>query len=158
MSEDEARELAAANPIDEPSCDQVAAMRRARVLLACFPAGKPQDPEVYAMAVSAILADYPESIVNAVTDPRSGIPRNLKFLPAVSEVAEACDQAMADRATLHNLAEQHLRIRHEPGFRDRLEQMVGYSIGRDEPAPNPAMKARIDDMVAGAFRPRQAAE
>ncbi len=150
MSEGEAEALAEANPVDDGQCDQVAAMRRARLLLACFPAGKPQDPEIYAMAVSAILADYPESVVNAVTDPRSGIPRTHKFLPAVSEVAEACEVVMADRATLHNLAKQHLRLRRDPTYRDRMEAMIGYGIGRDEGPADEAVVARFNAIVRQA--------
>jgi hypothetical protein len=43
------------------------------------------------MAVAATLAEYPKEVVQHVTDPRSGLPAKLKFLPSVAEVREACE-------------------------------------------------------------------
>lgn len=43
------------------------------------------------MAIAATLADYPREVVEHVTDPRTGLPAKLKFLPSVAEVREACE-------------------------------------------------------------------
>lgn len=43
------------------------------------------------MAIAATLADYPHEVVEHITDPRTGLPAKLKFLPSVAEVREACE-------------------------------------------------------------------
>ena len=67
------------------------AVERALLMFGCYRKGDAHDPDTYAAAISSILAEYPEAVVRYVTDPRTGIPRKLKFLPSVAEVAEACD-------------------------------------------------------------------
>lgn len=63
-------------------------------LIGCYPSGKPSDPETYVAAVAAVLSEYPQEIIARVTDPRFGLARRLKFLPAVAEVADACEVEM----------------------------------------------------------------
>jgi hypothetical protein len=60
-------------------------------LFGCYRRGEANDPETYTMAIAATLADYPREVVEHVTDPRTGLPAKLKFLPAVAEVREACE-------------------------------------------------------------------
>jgi Protein of unknown function (DUF2826) len=67
------------------------AVERARLLFGCYRKGDANDPETYTAAVAAILADYEVEVIMRVTDPRTGIPRHLKFMPNPAEVAEACD-------------------------------------------------------------------
>ena len=67
---------------------------RTKILIGCYPAGKPNDPEIYTAAIASALANYPEEIVKRVTDPRTGIQRKCKFLPSVAEVIEACEEEM----------------------------------------------------------------
>jgi len=43
-------------------------------------------------AVVAVLCDYAQEIVQYVTDPRTGLPSRVKWLPAVAEVREACEE------------------------------------------------------------------
>lgn len=43
------------------------------------------------MAVAATLAEYGPEVVEYVTDPRTGLPAKLKWLPSVAEVREACE-------------------------------------------------------------------
>lgn len=64
-------------------------------MIGCYRKGEANDPEIYAAAVTAILSEYPEEVIQRVTDPRTGIPRQLKFMPNPAEVAEACDSAKA---------------------------------------------------------------
>jgi hypothetical protein len=67
------------------------AAERAGLMFGCFPRGQANDPEIYTMAIAAVLAEYPREVILAVTDPRSGLPRKVKWLPSVAELAEACD-------------------------------------------------------------------
>jgi hypothetical protein len=64
-------------------------------MFGCFRKGDANDPEIYVAAIAAVLSEYPESVVDFVTDPRTGLPRTCKFLPQVSEVSDACDAQMA---------------------------------------------------------------
>lgn len=43
------------------------------------------------MAVAATLAEYAQEVIEYVTDPRTGLPAKLKWLPSVAEVREACE-------------------------------------------------------------------
>jgi hypothetical protein len=45
-----------------------------------------------------ILAQYPDDVIDYVTDPRTGIQRRCKFPPTIAEIIEACDARMQDIA------------------------------------------------------------
>jgi hypothetical protein len=72
--------------------------RCARALTGCYRRDDAADPEAYAAALIAVLAEYPIEVVEHVTDPRTGLPRTAKFLPSVAEVVAACEERMAQRA------------------------------------------------------------
>jgi hypothetical protein len=61
-------------------------------MFGCYRKGDANDPETYTAAITAILADYEPEVIQRVTDPRTGIPRRMKFMPNPAEVAEACDE------------------------------------------------------------------
>jgi hypothetical protein len=64
------------------------------MLFGCYPAGSANDPEMFITAASAMLASYPEIIVERVCDPIRGLPSKNKFLPAIAEIREACEREM----------------------------------------------------------------
>lgn len=68
------------------------AVSRARMLIGLYRRQDVIDPETYIAGLAAVLAEYPESVIEFVTDPRTGIARRLKWLPSIAEVAEACDR------------------------------------------------------------------
>ena len=70
------------------------ASRCVSIMAACYRRDDAVDAEVYAAAMVAVLMEYPIEIVEHVTDPRTGLPRSLKWLPSVAEVAEACDHRL----------------------------------------------------------------
>jgi tryptophanyl-tRNA synthetase len=41
--------------------------------------------------VAAVLAEYPEETIRYVTDPRTGIPSRVDWMPTVGEVKRACE-------------------------------------------------------------------
>jgi hypothetical protein len=46
------------------------------------------------MALAVVLERYPEGVVNHVTDPRTGIAGESKWLPTIADVRHACETAM----------------------------------------------------------------
>lgn len=63
-------------------------------MLGSYPNGKPSDPETYIASIVAVLVNYPEEIVERVTDTVNGLPRTSEFFPSVAKVAAACDKEM----------------------------------------------------------------
>jgi hypothetical protein len=78
-------------------CSALVAATRARLLLGCYRRDEAADPDTYVQAITLVLSEYPEVIVNYVTDPRSGVQTRGKFkfvMPNAGEVKEACDEEM----------------------------------------------------------------
>ena len=71
--------------------------RYAKLLLGCYRTGDATDPEVYAGAVIAVLADYPDDVIERVVDPRNGIPSRMNWLPTVAEIKSACEDLYGHR-------------------------------------------------------------
>lgn len=94
----------------------MAAANATRVLLGCFRTGDANDPDVYTAAMIATLAQFPEHIIQAVCDPRTGLPGRSKWLPTVSEVRAECDAVEARErrsAAWQAQSERQLRERRE---------------------------------------------
>jgi hypothetical protein len=64
------------------------------MLFGCYPAGSANDPEMFITAAAAMLASYPELVVERVCDPIRGLPAKSKFLPAIAEIRAACELEM----------------------------------------------------------------
>lgn len=62
--------------------------------MGCYRKGEAENPTVYAGAVALVFGEYPDDIIRRVIDPRTGLTGRLKWLPAVSEVRDACERAM----------------------------------------------------------------
>jgi hypothetical protein len=76
------------------------ALKAAKQLVGCFPHARPPEPETYAGALGATLAQYPQAIVNECVDPRVGLVRKLRFPPTVASIVEWCDARLAHYDTL----------------------------------------------------------
>ena len=76
-------------------------MERTRLMFGCYRKGDANDPDTYTAAVAAVLAEYPAEVIKAVTDPRTGLPRKVSWLPTVKEISDACD---AQKRHLDNVA------------------------------------------------------
>jgi hypothetical protein len=68
-----------------------AAKKGAIRLLGCYRTGDANDPETYVTAVVAVLERYPVEIICAVTAPATGLASKSKWLPAVAEIRDACE-------------------------------------------------------------------
>lgn len=77
--------------VSTSQCSPNLAAERAAILLGCFRRGDAADPDIYVGALTAVLAEYPVHVVRQVTDPRTGLPSRVQFLPTVKEVRDACD-------------------------------------------------------------------
>lgn len=66
-------------------------MRAARLLLGCYRTGDANDSEVYIAAVVRVLSGYPVDVAQRISDPLTGIPSKLKWLPSVQEIVDACE-------------------------------------------------------------------
>ena len=76
--------------------DPAYCLRKAQMLLGLFRKDEANNPEIYAAGIAAILQDYPQSVVERATDPRTGIATRCKFgLPNPADVKEFCDDEMA---------------------------------------------------------------
>ncbi len=96
--------------------DAETAVQRARLLAGCYRKDDAADPETYAGAVAAVLAEFPPDIVRRVTDPRTGLPSRSQWLPTVKEVHDACselDQRERGIAAAAVREEEQLRMRRE---------------------------------------------
>jgi len=54
----------------------------------------------------AVMSLYPAHVLQEVVSPTVGIPRRLKFLPSIAEVADACDAICVRIATEERKAAQ----------------------------------------------------
>lgn len=76
-------------------CSPSSAASRARILIGCYRKGEAADGEVYVSALVSVLCRYPEAVVKSVTDPATGLPGSVQWLPTIAEVKAACEAAMA---------------------------------------------------------------
>lgn len=132
--------------------DVETAVDRARILLGCYRRDDAADPETYAGAVAAVLAEYAPDIVRSVTDPRSGLPSKQQWLPSVKEVRDACEvidghkRRMAERAEREREQLEARRIEQEKAARkptlDELKAKYGPQWGLKVEEENKQAKAR----------------
>lgn len=143
------------NPQNLPTCSTEMAAQRARVLLGCYRKGEAEDPETYAAGVGAILSRYPTGVAYRVTDPRTGVPGKIKFLPTIAEVKEACEAEMAplrreeDRERRRAETRYHLS---EPQVRRVSAER--WKILRDELSPPKQVAYRPVEEIVAAFAAR----
>lgn len=99
-----------------------ASAKAAKFLLSCYRPGDVNDPDVYFQAVTSLLGSYPEDVILAVVDPRSGLPSRLKWLPTIAEVKEACEREMAPiyrQRRWDREADERRKLLEEPADRER---------------------------------------
>jgi len=68
------------------------AASRAGLMFGCYRKAEASAPEIYAAATAAVLSEYPQEIIDYITDPRTGLPSNSQWLPSVFEVRKACNE------------------------------------------------------------------
>jgi hypothetical protein len=64
-------------------------------MMGCYRLGEVGDPETYFAAVTAVLLRWPVDVIKAVTEPATGIPSKINWLPSIAEITTACEEAYA---------------------------------------------------------------
>jgi hypothetical protein len=62
------------------------------MLLGCYRTGDAHDPQMYVAAAIRVLSDYPIETQRFVTDPLTGLPSKVNWLPTVKEIRDACEE------------------------------------------------------------------
>lgn len=76
----------------EPPIDNLTyCVRRMRTMLACYRKDETSNPDEYVAAGAAVLSEYDLVIVDYVTDPRTGMPSKVQWLPTVKEIRDSCE-------------------------------------------------------------------
>jgi hypothetical protein len=85
------------------------ALNRAEMLFGYYRRTDANDPDRYAAGIAAVLMQFPQALVDRVTDPNTGIHTTEKFrgfLPNVGELKAYCDQIAAVEARMGEYAKQ----------------------------------------------------
>ena len=106
------------------------ATERAELLFGCYRKGDANDPDAYVGAVAAVLSEYPAETIKFVTDPRTGIPSRVDWMPTVGEIKRACEEHYGpvparavrrrDRAAPPTQAHEPRLVTREPQAREAL--------------------------------------
>ena len=67
--------------------------KRANLMIGCYRKTDATDPETYFAAVVAVLARWPREVITVVTEPATGIPSKINWLPSIAEITKACEDA-----------------------------------------------------------------
>jgi hypothetical protein len=86
--------------VAQPKATQTYSLKAAKQLIGSFPHARPPEPETYAAAISATLAQYPQGVVADCVDPRVGLARDREFPPTVKAVVDWCDARVAYYETI----------------------------------------------------------
>lgn len=78
------------------------ATERGRIMLGCYRKGGANDPQMYSAAVSALLAQYSQYVIEQVTHPLSGLPSRTDFMPTLKELKAACEQEAQRENRINN--------------------------------------------------------
>lgn len=84
------------------------ANQRAEVLFGCYRRGDANDPERYVAAIAAVLSTYDFELIREVTDPRTGIctdEKYMSFMPNAGELKRYCEAEAARRDRLKRLGD-----------------------------------------------------
>lgn len=101
--------------------------QQARFLLGAYRRDEANDPEIYTNTIAALLSDYPDDAVAAVTDPRHGLQTRYAWPPNAKEVKDALEDLMRPRreeedAALRRARQARLRVEWEAEKKDRASR------------------------------------
>jgi len=78
---------------------------QAKIICGCYRRDEAQDPETFAAALAAVLADYPEGIVTYAADPRTGVITKFPMgLPNIGQIKQFLDDAVERQDRLNRYA------------------------------------------------------
>lgn len=132
-------------------------------MLDCFRTGGANSGEVFIAGMANVLSKYPASVIEAVTDPGSGIPVKQNWQPSLKEVRDACEAEMEpirrrerqQKIVAETLAEREVDKSDRP-TREEMQAKYGPNWGLsslDEP-PKASRPAPTWDQVVDHYRAR----
>jgi hypothetical protein len=133
-------------------------------MLDCFRTGGANSGEVFIAGMANVLSKYPASVIEAVTDPGSGIPVKQNWQPSLKEVRDACEAEMEpirrrerqQKIVAETLAERDIDKSDRP-TREDLKAKYGENWGLkslDEPAKKTARPAPSWEQIAEHYQAR----
>jgi hypothetical protein len=81
--------------------------------------------------MAAVLARYPDDVVNEVTDPVTGLASQTNWMPTVREVAVACEAAVARAAAT-----------------SKRQEVIAKTLARRKDEPDRRTRPTIDELRA----------
>ena len=109
------------------------------ILLSGYPRDDYTNSELFIRQLEQIFAEYPPSVIKAVTAPTTGIQRYLKFRPTIAEIVVALDREME--------AFKHKALDHRQ-----------HRIARQEPEIDRNMRLGLEELLARTEAGRMFAE
>ena len=106
--------------------------------MGCYRRDDAADPDIYVRAAVSVFIRYPESVVLAVTEPATGLPSTLKWLPSIAEIVECCERHYAPIVRAME--------------RERIRQEAARSLPPPSGPRTPEQQAEIDAQVAETRR------
>lgn len=119
--------MAKSRAILTSSTSPTAALKAAKQLVGCYPHARPPDPEVYAGALAAVLAQYPLGLVDECCDPRRGLAREREFPPTVASIVDWCENRLKYHQTLANfngMPAKRIEVDYSPEHRATMLQRL----------------------------------
>lgn len=107
-------------------------------MFGCYRKQDANDPDVYVAAIASILDEYPPSVIDFITDPRTGLPNRLKWLPTVAEVREACETQLGiakNVIAVSLMAQEKRAILADPRATDNQKSLASDWLDRVEASP-----------------------
>jgi hypothetical protein len=81
-------------PSKNPSIETIA-KQTAKTLLSYFPPAGVVDQKIFAAGLVELLSGYPQWVIEAVANVRSGLPAHHSFMPSIAEVRKFCEDLRA---------------------------------------------------------------
>jgi hypothetical protein len=108
-------------------------------VLGSYRAAEATDPNVFISTATAVICGFSEDVAKAALNPKTGLQTRSKWLPTISEIREACEQAAQAKAD-----------------RERREQLAKHRVLLDtprgllpEPEAEPILEAERQRVLAG---------
>ena len=79
--------------------------RRVQMIFGAYRRDDFADPDIFLAQSGMVLERYPNEVIEAVSNPRTGIQRHCKFPPSIAEIVEFCESEVTRMATLKRLKE-----------------------------------------------------
>ena len=119
---------------------QAYCLERAKLLFGSYRKDEVHDPDTYCSATALILGLYPVAVVDYVTDPRTGIASDIKWIPNTAEIRSYCNQAAARMAMLAKPTVKFRPAKYEPPLKHasgtsyfEMFEKYGRPLGAFEP-------------------------